>query len=59
MRHDLRFGTNTISEVIAALESTGWHRGKAAEMLGFSPPPLSAGFAITSSLYPKLSHSIP
>ncbi len=28
-------------QIIAALEKTGWHRGKAAEMLGISPSTLS------------------
>src|SRR4030095_7280629 len=27
-------------QIIAALEQTGWHRGKAAEMLGISPSTL-------------------
>jgi transcriptional regulator of acetoin/glycerol metabolism len=27
-------------QIIAALETVGWHRGKAAEMLGISPSTL-------------------
>jgi transcriptional regulator of acetoin/glycerol metabolism len=44
---DTATGTNTGSlrdvekqQIIAALEKTGWHRGKAAEMLGISPSTL-------------------
>jgi len=44
---DLAGGSNTGSlrdvekqQIIAALEQTGWHRGKAAEMLGISPSTL-------------------
>jgi len=44
---DMAGGSNTGSlrdvekqQIIAALEQTGWHRGKAAEMLGISPSTL-------------------
>ncbi len=44
---DMGGGSNTGSlrdvekqQIIAALEQTGWHRGKAAEMLGISPSTL-------------------
>ena len=44
---DMAGGSNTGSlrdvekqQIIAALEKTGWHRGRAAEMLGISPSTL-------------------
>jgi DNA-binding NtrC family response regulator len=36
-------------QILAALEQTGWHRGKTAEILGISPSTLYGVCAITIS----------